>query len=613
MARWALARLLLLGCLLALFMTLPARASTFRDIGDLDGRAVFSFAIMSDNKGDSPYSKREFAQMVKWINESGDAFVIGLGDHVKKGWRNDFLDFIHENTWWHRWFYPTVADGENEYYGKGQGDWGAGAPILDEVEMSSRPNVTLRKNGAEYYARVEVKGYTVHIIEVAYSDTPKDPSVAFTEDSRRYLISTLEGIQKGDKDIIILCAHSPGSWIQVLSPERRRIVMEKADLVLSASSHYYQRIVPPGYGYTGALCLNTGSITYPSLDCPYGYLEVHVLGNPTRIVTQYQDARRENRTLRCGRFSYVKEIGGVIVRDVCSYQAGLPTSWPVDPEASPSQVLQGHYVKVSVRVATRSEDVTPRVSVDLSPFGKGPFTLLDDGTEGDMVAGDGIYTGNIPIPRTASLGQHVLTLSVEDRGYCANVTVSVRVLPVSDYPIYSDDVHGGWVLEPSGRVELDPTSPDDPYDGVACQMISANAGGGIRYRYSPQGGLSTAGFSSFAFELKPVVFPSEKVFLQLAGSGGSRTTSFADLGMPLATGKWNEIEIPFSRFGLMNTNLAYVRIYSTAPSSFYIDDVRLVSSVEEDWAPTVALTLSIAIGLVTRSRRSRIAIEETLS
>ena len=96
---------------------------TISSIEDLDSKAVFNFAIMSDHKGDSPSSSIHFANMVRWISESNARFVIGLGDHVKKGKKNSFLNFLHNNTWWHSNFYPNVADAENEFYGKSQADW----------------------------------------------------------------------------------------------------------------------------------------------------------------------------------------------------------------------------------------------------------------------------------------------------------------------------------------------------------------------------------------------------------------------------------------------------------------------------------------------------------
>lgn len=287
--------------------------SGVRTIEALDSLGVFSFAIMSDNKGDFPNNSTEFARMVEWVEESGDKFVIGLGDHVAKDLEDRFLSFLTDNKWWHDHFYPNVADGENEYYGKGQWDWGAGKKILDVVDLPSRKNVRIRPNGAEYYARIAVKGYTIHLIQLSFPDEPADPEMAFPPDSRKYLVKTIRGIEKEEKDIIIACAHSRyGSWVGLLSEEQRKVVMEKADLVLSATVHIFARIPVKGYKDRGALCINTGSITYPRFSSPPGYVQVHVLENPSRLVVQYIRANAEQRKLQPYPFAWIKYIGGKI-------------------------------------------------------------------------------------------------------------------------------------------------------------------------------------------------------------------------------------------------------------------------------------------------------------
>jgi len=291
------------------------KISGINNIEDLDKEAVFNFAIMSDNKGDSPKSSKQFANMVKWLKESNAQFVIGLGDHVKKGWENNFLPFLKENKWWHQNFYPNVADGENEFYGRSQSDWGAGAPILEEVDLSENPNVTIRDNKCEYYAKIKVKGYTIHLIQLHYSDEPKEDSIAFTEDSKRYLVDILKSIDKGPKDIIIAAAHSrTGFWIDQLSFEQRTKVMDKCDLVLSATTHFWERKAIPGYEDSGPLFINTGSITYPSRNSPYGYVQVHVIRKPLSLVVQYINADRIKREMQPSKYAFIKIVGGKILK-----------------------------------------------------------------------------------------------------------------------------------------------------------------------------------------------------------------------------------------------------------------------------------------------------------
>jgi predicted phosphodiesterase len=289
------------------------KINQIKKIRDLDSLSVFHFAIMSDNKGDSPTSKKAFSRMNNWIKNADDKFVIGLGDHVKKNWKNDFIPFIKNNKWWKQNFYPGIADGENEFYGNGQGDWGAGKKLFDETNFYDKKNVFFRKNKCEYYAKIKQGEWTIHLIQIHFPDEPKDLKIAFPEDSKEYLIKTLKSIKKGKKDIIIVGAHSrTGSWIEDLTSERQKIVLEKADLVLSATTHFFKRIIPENSSENSALCINTGSITYPFGYCPKGYVEVHVMDNPKAIVVQYINANREKRELENYDFSLIKYLDGKV-------------------------------------------------------------------------------------------------------------------------------------------------------------------------------------------------------------------------------------------------------------------------------------------------------------
>ena len=75
---------------------------------DLDRQAAFSFAIMSDNKGDGPKADPRFDRMVRWIADAGDRFVIGLGDHLSRSRRNEFIPFIKADPWWRAHFLAAI-------------------------------------------------------------------------------------------------------------------------------------------------------------------------------------------------------------------------------------------------------------------------------------------------------------------------------------------------------------------------------------------------------------------------------------------------------------------------------------------------------------------------
>ena len=276
---------------------LPGVAS----IADLDRIADLHFALMSDHKGDSPLSSVEFARMTAWMKEGNPAFVVGLGDHVKHRFENTFIPWLRSEPWWREHFYPNVADGENEYYSPThrQSDYGEGAPILDLVKLEAHASV-IRPNSSEYYAQIPARDYTVHLIQMHFSDQPMDDAVAFPESSRAWMMDTLEGIEKGGRDLIIVAAHSRmGAWDMVLSPERRKSLLDKADLVLSATTHRFEAWVPEGFEEGNAVCVNTGAVNYPGPMATNGYVEIHLIES-VGIVGQYIDLTRTGRRLQRG-------------------------------------------------------------------------------------------------------------------------------------------------------------------------------------------------------------------------------------------------------------------------------------------------------------------------
>ncbi|MSS70132.1 MAG: hypothetical protein EXS64_01435 [Candidatus Latescibacteria bacterium] len=305
---------LTVGMLLLTAMSGPAGGEGLPGIAtmaDLDRRAGLHFAIMSDHKGDSPLSSVEFARMAAWVEAGRPAFVIGMGDHLRYGWENSFIPWIGANRWWREHLYPNVADGENGYYSPThrQGDYGKGAPTLKLVDLSAHAKTVVRENGCEYYAKIRAGKYTVHLIQMHFSDEPEALDVAFPAESRAWMMQTLADIQKGEKDLIVVGAHSrKGYWDDVLTPEQRHALLHKADLLLSATTHSFRAWVPEGFEDGSTVCMNTGAVDYPGYMSPEGYVEVHVLP-AGEIVGQYVDLTQTERRLQRGRFAWVKPRG----------------------------------------------------------------------------------------------------------------------------------------------------------------------------------------------------------------------------------------------------------------------------------------------------------------
>ena len=283
-------------------------------IKSLNEISAFTFAIFSDNKGDSPKNSKIFLRMVNWIKENNDLFVIGLGDHVKKGWNNSFLNFLEKNQWWHDNFYPNIADGENAYYGWRQFSWGAGGEFLKTVNMDKNAVVKIRKNGCEYYLKRKIGKFTIHLIQLHFPDEPRDTKKSFRENSKEFMAKTLQKINKTDYDIVIVGAHSRnGFWYNELNDKQKNILNKKADLVLSATTHYFKRKIFEKDLKNAPLFINTGSITYPAAYSKFGFIQVNVLENPNLIVLQYINAAKNKMLIPSKKYTFIKLINGKII------------------------------------------------------------------------------------------------------------------------------------------------------------------------------------------------------------------------------------------------------------------------------------------------------------
>jgi hypothetical protein len=123
-------------------------------------------------------------------------------------------------------------------------------------------------------------------------------------------MDVLNGIHKSvENDIIVVLAHT-GAWVNMLSEERKIKLMNKADLILGATTHMFKRYHFLGTDVdTGAIALNTGAVGNSLVS---GFLQIHVLKNPTRMFIQYQHTKNESRELNRIGFAYEKVINGRI-------------------------------------------------------------------------------------------------------------------------------------------------------------------------------------------------------------------------------------------------------------------------------------------------------------
>ncbi len=284
----------------------------YSSIEELEETSTISFAIFSDNHGNSPYDNIQMAKMNSWMQKSNAEFAIGLGDHIMQQDGRNFLSFIARNYWWYNNFYPTIADSENAYFGKSQDDVDAGGALLTMMNFDKRNDIVKRNMKSEYYAVREVNGYKFHIITLHFPDQPYTDA-AFTEESKKFMTNILNGIQKTNKDVVIVNAHSRfGFWIDNLSPSQRATLMNKADLVLSGTTHHFEKYYTSNVkaGQKMPLIINAGSTTNARFGGHNGYVQIDLLPSENALVAQYINLDADHKELASSNESFIKYING---------------------------------------------------------------------------------------------------------------------------------------------------------------------------------------------------------------------------------------------------------------------------------------------------------------
>lgn len=293
---------------------LNGKLRSIENYQDIEAQTTFSFSVISDNHGVSPYGNINMAKANYHIEKSKDVCVLGVGDHLTATGENEFLYFVCNDPYWHANFYPSIGDNENAFYGNGQGDWGAGKAFYDALDIPNRKQTIFSPQKTDYYSIIDApKGYKIHFITLHFPDHPVDTKIAFKESSKEFLRNCLLRINKSQHDIIVLAAHSQyGSWVNELSPDLQKLVMTKADLVFGASTHYFERTLYSGYESSGPLLLNSGSIISPRFKSSPGFVQVRVLENHRGIYVSYVDVSKPTTIIRSTPFAYFRSFSGRI-------------------------------------------------------------------------------------------------------------------------------------------------------------------------------------------------------------------------------------------------------------------------------------------------------------
>jgi len=329
-------------------------------IEELDEKAAFHFTAFSDGWGIHPNQNEDMAKRERWMLENGSKFATTAGDHLtapRDGWTNQFNKYIADPSspdWWRENFYPALGDHDCQFYSgynedDGEQNWGAAWPMLDGIGLYERDNVqfahemydwyaewldgiepewdwwdgleadypdSLSGRSPDYYVTEEHEGVTVHIIishSVDYGDDMQ--ATGFPRQSKRFMMETLDDIDKGDDDIILMTSQSwSGNFVDEMSREDQKKILGKADITFSGNqhkvnyytqtSHEYQKWNDDYYDYSDhekfpniALPLNTGAQDTGILP---GYWSFHVFEDPLRVTAQYISTQKSSRELQRG-------------------------------------------------------------------------------------------------------------------------------------------------------------------------------------------------------------------------------------------------------------------------------------------------------------------------
>ena len=286
-------------------------------IKDLDQAAVIKFATISDMVAE--FNDTEVKRALTWIKDFD--FILGGGDEIKgKGHRNDFEKYFKSHPGFREKFYPNIGGGENRAFGGSDDKWGTGAEFFRSfpgfwerqgVEKATHEKKDKWGQTPSYYFAFKKAGITIHVLQIHSPDNidPHISSLKFLDD-KLVEIEKLKAKEPG-KHIVYVHAHKGCFFFgvsitykklgqaQIDNPAQLRMV-RVADIVTDADSHRASRwwtswdsgfwrntmknapAIAEGFkDPNAAVWYNTGQVSRD------GYLEFHVLTNPTRVTVQY--------------------------------------------------------------------------------------------------------------------------------------------------------------------------------------------------------------------------------------------------------------------------------------------------------------------------------------
>ncbi|NKB67945.1 MAG: T9SS type A sorting domain-containing protein [Candidatus Latescibacteria bacterium] len=278
---------------------------------------------------------------------------------------------------------------------------------------------------------------------------------------------------------------------------------------------------------------------------------------------------------------WINTNAGIFRRSIVLHAARIASV-----EATPEFVAPGGTLVVAARwlpgpASTPRPDSTIRV---LTRFGAEAtwVSMQDDGTERDLVKGDGVYTAAIAVPQDQPFGYYgvfVKTENPERSGDRASSRATVQVVPTDDVIIFADHLAADWQW--------------DPGNTSSTQYVKS---GSKSFRVDSESAFSYSGepFHPFGRTLSFWMFcESAPCSLQV------QDVVLPDSGMTLSPGAWTHVSIPAERLHthpIVGYNAAGQEVHPAliaelrfrSSSSVWLDDVHLKGVRQTD--PTAIAT-----------------------
>jgi hypothetical protein len=258
------------------------------------------------------------------------------------------------------------------------------------------------------------------------------------------------------------------------------------------------------------------------------------------------------------------------------------------PERIKSDGTMSTLLTVQTMPGVRQPGAPPTVTIDLTPIGgREDAVMLDDGTGGDQVPGNGIYTLQTTVDPQVQNGLKDLVITSTDRRLrLVRTHLPMGVIPSEDTYLYQDQVEEGWKLR-LYRADMDPTSTESVHDGSYACAVTFQTSAQMDYIVEDADGLPTFGYV-LDFWLNPGSASIEELKIIFKHRDGTKVLSLVEqMDLSFESARWQQVSIPLATLELTDTHLEWIRFTGDVQGTFYVDDIRFVP--EEVVIPSVAV------------------------